>query len=89
VGRAGWQQNAEARERLRVVGQAIRHAREVRGVSQERLAFDAGLDRTFVSAVERGVRNPSLLSVFALATALDVDIRELFSVAPTNTDAAN
>ncbi|MDE3074825.1 MAG: helix-turn-helix transcriptional regulator [Chloroflexota bacterium] len=68
-----------ARERLRVFGDAVRKARRARSVSQETLAFTSGLDRTFVSAVERGVRNPSLLSVYALADALEVEIADLFS----------
>lgn len=64
---------------MRALGDAVRKARRERGVSQEGLAFESGLDRTFVSAVERGVRNPSLTSVYALADALHIDIRELLS----------
>jgi transcriptional regulator with XRE-family HTH domain len=56
----------------------VRKARRLSGVSQEELAFRSGLDRTFISAVERGLRNPSLLSVYALADALRVDLRTLF-----------
>lgn len=72
---------------MRTVGRAIRDARHARGVSQERLAFASGLDRTFVSAVERGIRNPSLLSVFALADALNVDVRDFFAPATHAPDA--
>lgn len=59
------------------LGEAVRAARQDKGVSQEALAFESGLDRTFISAVERGVRNPSLVSVYALADALDVDVHQL------------
>ena len=42
------------------VGQRVRELREARGLSQEALAFEASLDRTYVSSVERGRRNVSL-----------------------------
>lgn len=47
--------------------------REQKGISQEELAFDAELHRTYVSGVERGVRNPTVQIVAKLATALGVD----------------
>lgn len=50
----------------------MRAAREARGLSQEDLGFEADLDRTYVSGVERGVRNPTVVTVFALAGALKV-----------------
>ena len=43
------------------------------GISQEELAFRADLHRTYVSGVERGVRNPTILIVGRLAKALDVE----------------
>lgn len=55
-----------------VVGKNVRRYRELKGVSQEELAFDAELHRTYVSGVERGVRNPTVLIVAKLATALGV-----------------
>ena len=63
---------------LRAIGDAIRAIREDQGYSQEGLGFEAGLDRTYVSGVERGVRNPSVLSLFKLAKALNTRPGEFF-----------
>ena len=56
-----------------VVGRNVKRYRELKGISQETLAFDADLHRTYVSDVERGVRNPTVLIVAKLATALGVE----------------
>ena len=53
-------------------GTVLRKLRVKKGLSQEDLAFEAGLDRTFVSMLERGVRQPSLSSLFAVASALQI-----------------
>ena len=53
-------------------GKRLRQIREKVGVSQERLAEMARLHRTYVSSVERGKRNISLLNIGKLAKALDV-----------------
>ncbi|MCZ8336484.1 MAG: helix-turn-helix transcriptional regulator [Rhodobacteraceae bacterium] len=55
-----------------VVGRNVRRYRELKGISQEELAFDADLHRTYVSGVERGVRNPTVLIVAKLANALGI-----------------
>jgi transcriptional regulator with XRE-family HTH domain len=60
-------------------GQAIRAIRNRRGVSQESLALQCGLDRTYISGIERGTRNPSLTNILKLAAALDVRPAELFT----------
>lgn len=60
-------------------GTAIRQYREKQGLSQESLAEKAELDRTYVSGIERGRRNPSLLSIERLAKALGIGLDELFS----------
>jgi transcriptional regulator with XRE-family HTH domain len=60
-------------------GQAIRAIRDRRGVSQESLALRCGLDRTYISGIERGTRNPSLTNILKLAAALDVRPGELFA----------
>ena len=57
----------------RLIGQNVRVYRARLGISQEELAFRAGLHRTYVSGVERGVRNPTVLIVGRLAKALEVE----------------
>ena len=59
-------------ERHAAFGLAVRELRRQRGLSQERLALDAGLDRTYMGGIERGERNPSLTNVFKIADALGV-----------------
>lgn len=58
---------------LSAFGARVRTARHQIGVSQEELAARAGLDRTYVSGIERGRRNLSLINLCRLATALGVD----------------
>lgn len=50
-----------------------------KGLTQEELAFRAGLHRTYIGAVERAERNISLKNIARIAQALDIDIRLLFS----------
>ena len=56
----------------RAFGDALREIRKERGVSQERLALDSGLDRTYVSLIERGVQSPTLRTVAKVAAVLGV-----------------
>jgi transcriptional regulator with XRE-family HTH domain len=56
----------------RQVGANVRRLREARGWSQEQLAFECGLHRTYISGVERGVRNPTVVVLAEIATALGV-----------------
>ncbi|SOE17161.1 DNA-binding XRE family transcriptional regulator [Hoeflea halophila] len=56
----------------------LKRLRSKAGMSQEELALKSGLDRTYVSGCERGVRNPSLVSVEKVASALGVRVEELF-----------
>lgn len=53
-------------------GKILRSLREAKGLSQEKLAFECDLDRTYVSMLERGIRQPTLTTVFKLAKTLDV-----------------
>jgi transcriptional regulator with XRE-family HTH domain len=54
----------------RVLAANVRRLRLARGLSQEQLAFDADIDRTYVSQIERSVINPSLLVLHKVAVAL-------------------
>ena len=70
---------ANAREDIRVVfGRRLRELRLLKGMSQEALAFESGLHRTYVSSAERGARNVSLINIEKLALALAVPVRDLF-----------
>jgi transcriptional regulator with XRE-family HTH domain len=56
----------------RRVGLNVRKFRAELGLSQEQLAFEAGLHRTYVSGVERGVRNPTITVLEQIAVALGI-----------------
>ncbi|MET7549190.1 helix-turn-helix transcriptional regulator [Streptomyces sp. NPDC005500] len=58
-------------------GLAVRSVRTDLGWSQERLSAESGLDRTYVSGLERGRRNPALQTLARLADALGVPLHEL------------
>ncbi|HRJ02745.1 MAG TPA: helix-turn-helix transcriptional regulator [Hyphomonas sp.] len=62
---------------LRKFGDNVRARREALDLSQEQLAERAELDRTYISGVERGVRNLSLNSVVRIAKALKTSASEL------------
>lgn len=61
-------------------GQRLREIRRLSNTSQEQLANRAGLDRTYISLLERGLRNPSLECIERLAKALDVTINDLCNI---------
>lgn len=63
------------------LGRAVRQIRSERGLSQENLALEAGLDRTYVSGVERGRRNLSYGSLLKLAVAMEVKASLIISTA--------
>jgi len=60
-------------------GARVRELRTERGWSQEDFAHRAELDRTYVSGIERGVRNPTLDIIYRLAQTLDVPPADLLS----------
>ncbi|MBI5083314.1 MAG: helix-turn-helix transcriptional regulator [Acidobacteria bacterium] len=58
-------------------GLALREIRTAKGLSQEGLAHEAGVDRSYVSLLERGLKSPTLRMVFKLAGILGVAAAEL------------
>ena len=60
------------------VGNRIRQLRKELLLSQESLAFMAGLDRTYIASVENGKRNLSIMSLEKIIVALDCSVAEFF-----------
>ena len=60
------------------VGNRIRELRTAAGLSQEKLALAAGLDRTYIASVEKGKRNISIVNLEKIVTALDCTFAEFF-----------
>ncbi|MBB4664790.1 helix-turn-helix domain-containing protein [Conexibacter arvalis] len=63
------------------LGEAIRARRRDLGISQEALADRIGIDRTYLSGIERGERNPSYTNLLRIASALRVPFSELQAAA--------
>jgi len=59
-------------------GERVREIRKARGLSQEKLAELSGLDRTYISDVERGERNIGLLNIIRIVDALSTNPKDLF-----------
>jgi len=62
---------------LNILGLNVRKRREEKELTQEALAELANLDPTYISGIERGMRNPSVLSVLRIAKALGVTTSKL------------
>ena len=62
---------------LLALGQLVKQRRTALGISQEELGLRANLDRTYISGVERGVRNPSITALVSLASGLGITIANL------------
>ena len=65
---------------VQLLGVNVRRYRKLKGMSQERLALDAGMERSYVSDLERGQRNPSVRALGRLAEALEIEPRALLEV---------
>ena len=70
---------------LQLLGRTIRRLRKQRGLSQELLSERASMHLNHVSSIERGERNPGVLSLLKIARALDVPITALFDEFPPST----
>lgn len=65
---------------INAVALTVRHYRTKLNISQEQLAEKSGLDRTYISGVERGVRNITLDSLESIIFALDVPMSDFLSI---------
>ena len=70
----------DPRERF---GRQVRRYRKANNWSQEKLAAETGLDRTYIGGVERGQRNIALLNIHKIADALGIQVQELFKGEPS------
>lgn len=73
-------------EDLAKFGRRIRQLRQARGWSQEELAFQVKLDRTYIGGVERGERNISLQNICRLARAFGIEAGDLFKESGVDND---
>ena len=62
----------------KLVGQNLKRVRVAQAVSQEQLAFDAGVDRSYLGGIERGEENPSVDTLEKIARILGIELLELF-----------
>lgn len=62
---------------LACFGLIVRNFRQRKGLSQEELADQCGLHRTYIGGIERGERNVGLLNIFLIAAALNLSVSEL------------
>lgn len=63
---------------ITLLGKRIRALRKQQNISQAQLAFEAGVPRVQIGRIERGVFNPTISSINAIANALEVGVKELF-----------
>ena len=59
-------------------GQRVVELRKKQGLTQEELADKAEIERSYMGAIERGERNPTLVKVFQLSKALEISVKEFF-----------
>ena len=68
---------------LELFGQHLIELRKVRGWSQERLALESGLARSYIGGIERGQRNLALINICVLADTLEVTPAEMLNFFPS------
>jgi len=71
--------SAKEKALLKNIGRNLRRLRMQNDLSQEELAYSSGIDRTFISDIERGIRNTSIIALNRIADALKVNIKELIN----------
>lgn len=61
----------------KVFGEELQKIRKEKGLSQEQLGFESGYHRTYISQLERGVKSPSLKTIFRISKALTIQPSKL------------
>lgn len=62
------------------IGERVRFYRKTLQLSQETLAFDIGVDRTYIGGIEQGLKSPSLYCLFQIAKRLNIDLKTLVDI---------
>lgn len=65
---------------LKKLGARIRKLREEQNIKQEQLALSAGIERSYMGAIERGERNPTYLKIVQIAKALKISLSDFFKL---------
>lgn len=60
------------------IGIRLRELRKLKGLSQEKFAFECELDRTYIASIEQGKRNVSIVNIEKIAKALNMSIYDFF-----------
>lgn len=63
-----------------VFGQVLKELRTKKGISQEKLALEADIDRSYISKLENGAYQPSLAMVFAISKVLEIQAKDIVSL---------
>ena len=63
----------------RKFGKRLAEIRNQKKITQEKFAFDIGVDRTYISYIERGERNPSLFLLYKIAKELKIKLSDLIN----------
>ena len=60
------------------IGQRIKQLRDAKGMAQKDLVYAVDLDRSYITSIENGLRNVSIVNIEKIAKALNVTLKELF-----------
>jgi transcriptional regulator with XRE-family HTH domain len=70
-----------------LVGENVRRTRKLRGLTQEQFAEKSGFSQQYLSSLENGKRNPSVITLFEIAVALDLQPADLLRPRPRRSEA--
>lgn len=71
---------SKQRKLLKNLGINIKYYRTKLNITQEQLAFDCGVERSYVTALENGTKSPSLYCLYVLANKLQISLKDLLDI---------